>query len=104
MAHLYVSWANEDETSSPETFKVKLLGTGGGMEFSRRAYVKHMDGWLDYPMYDEMFECQAEYFVELCRGAKKPLPSAMEDALMSVRILDAVLRSIENRSVETITF
>lgn len=104
MAHLYVSWANEDETVSPDTFKVKLLGTGGGMEFSRRGYVRYMDGWLDYPMYDEMFDCEVAYFVDLCLGSGNALPSTMEDAVMSIRILDAVLRSVENHSIETISF
>lgn len=101
LAHLYVSWASEDETSSPDTFKIKLLGTGGGMEFSRRGYVKHESGSNEYPMYDEMFDCEVAYFVDMCLGiAKNQLPSSMKDAVMSIRILDAVLRSVKNHSIE----
>jgi len=104
LAHLYASWANEDHTVSPDTFKIKLLGTGGGMEFSRRAQVRYGDGELFYPLYDEMFDCEVQYFADLWRGAKKTLPSTLEDSALSMRILDAVLRSVENHTVETITF
>lgn len=104
-ASLMISWAFEDETSDPWTFKVKVLGTNGGSSFSRRDAVCGVsDGkppW-EYPMYDESFEREVDFFVTQCVKKGKIPPSTLEDAFQTVRILDAIKKSISNGTVEVL--
>ncbi len=104
LAHLYVSWAGEDETSDPWTFKLKVLGETGGMHFSRRDQVNgSAETQREYPLYLEMFERQTEHFVRRCiLGGEAPL-STMDDALRTMEIAAAVRRSFMNGTVEAMT-
>ncbi|MGG4036546.1 Gfo/Idh/MocA family oxidoreductase [Paenibacillus cisolokensis] len=103
LAHLHVSWAGHDETSDPWTFKVKLLGTEGGMHFSRRDQVGGgLEEQRDYPLYLEMFEQETDYFVRRCLLGGEPALSTMEDALLAMQLAEAVRRSFRNGTVETI--
>jgi predicted dehydrogenase len=102
LAHLFISWAAEDETSDPWTFKVKLLGLDGGLHFSRRDAVTGTSGRgsaPEYPLYDAMFESEVRYFIEDCLlGGREPL-SSLRDALRALQIMEAVEQSIEKHSV-----
>jgi len=103
LANLFVSWAVEDETSDPWTFKVKVLGTAGGFHFSRRDVVSVKgEGSREYPLYQEMFDREVDYFVNECilRGSK-PL-SSLREAELALHILNAVETSLENGTVETV--
>lgn len=105
LAHLFVSWAGEDETADPWTFKIKILGTEGGLHFSRRDVVNGGgDGKLpcNYPLYDEMFEKEVDYFINKCIVQGKQPISTMDDAVMAIKILDAIKSSILNKRVEDI--
>jgi len=98
LAHVIVSWAGEDETSDPWTFKIKALGLDGGLHFSRRDAVtgSSLQGSpRDYPLYDEMFEGEVRYFIEECLlNGKDPL-SSLQEAYRTLEIMQAVEQSIE---------
>lgn len=97
LCHLFISWAVEDETTDPWTFKVKVLGTDGGLHFSRRDVVNQvMEGrppW-NYPLYDEMFEREVDYFINKCILEKQQPVSTMEDALQTLSIVEAIRTSM----------
>lgn len=106
LAHLFISWAGEDETSDPWTFKLKLLGLNGGFHFSRKDAVTEVfdrkPPW-EYPLYDEMFEQEVSFFINECvlnRG--EPL-STLRDAYMALKIMLAVESSIQNDTVVEIS-
>jgi predicted dehydrogenase len=104
LAHLFVSWAGEDETSDPWTFTIKVLGRDGGLHFSRRDAVRGTSGGgssRDYPLYDAMFEGEVRHFVEECLlGGREPL-SSLRDAYRTLQVMRAVEESIErNVTVE----
>lgn len=93
IAQVLVSWAVEDETSAPWTFQVKALGTEGGMHFSRRDYMRRVDGAWDQALYQESFDRQLEHFVHRCiRDGENPL-STIEDAEWVCRLHKLVLQS-----------
>ncbi len=98
IAQVLVSWAAEDETSEPWTFKVKALGTQGGMHFSRRDYIRREAWGWEQMMYQESFDRQLEYFVQRCiRGGEKPL-STIEDAKWVSKLHSLALRSIRENA------
>ncbi len=102
LAHLFISWAGEDETSDPWTFKLKLLGLNGGFHFSRKDAVTEVfdrkPSW-EYPLYDEMFEQEVRFFVNECiLNQREPL-STLRDAWMALKIMLAVESSIQNKTV-----
>lgn len=105
LANLYISWAAEDETSDPWTFKVKIIGTNGGLHFSRRDIVnKTQEGKLplNYPLYDEMFEREVNYFIHKCiENGEEPL-SNLKDAADAIYILNLIKASIKDNDVKTI--
>ncbi len=102
LGHIFLSWAAEDETSDPWTFKVKLWAADGGLHFSRRDAVSAVrDGrppW-HYPMYDEMFQREVHWLVTRClRDGAEPL-STMADAAEATRMLEAVKASLARGAV-----
>jgi predicted dehydrogenase len=102
LAHMFVSWAGEDETSDPWTFKIKLLGLDGGLHFSRRDAVTGTSGRgasPEYPLYDAMFESEVRYFIEDCLLGGRPPLSSLHDASRALRIMEAVEQSIEKNAV-----
>ncbi|XID92197.1 Gfo/Idh/MocA family protein [Paenibacillaceae bacterium WGS1546] len=104
LAHLYVSWAGEDETSDPWTFKLKVLGENGGMHFSRRDQVNgSFEEHREYPLYLEMFERQTEHLVRRSLLGGEPPLSSMSDALRTMEIAAAIRRSFRDGTVEHIT-
>jgi len=98
-----VSWAGEDFSSDPWTFKVKLLGSSGAMHFSRRDYVQNVGTGYEQPFYQEMFDQQMKYFVHTCiLGGGVPL-STMLDATWTCRLHNLVLKSIETGQTLTVS-
>lgn len=96
LAHLFISWATEDETSDPWTFKMKVLGTDGGFHFSRRDVVTGRESSRDYPLYQEMFEREVDYFINECiLKGNQPL-SSLRDAELTLCVLNAVKASLES--------
>lgn len=102
LAHLFLSWAGEDETSDPWTFKIKLLGLDGGLHFSRRdavAEVRDRKPPWEYPLYQEMFDHEVQFFIEECIPGRQEPPSTMSDAYRALEVMLAVESSIQNHSV-----
>jgi predicted dehydrogenase len=102
LAQVLVSWAGEDETSDPWTFKIKLLGLDGGLHFSRRDVVTGTSqggSSREYPLYDEMFEWEIRHFIEEClMNGREPL-SSLRDAYRTLEIMKAAEESIERKAV-----
>gem|GEM_PF-165745 len=101
-ATLTLSWAANDETSDPWTYKLKVIGTDGGATFSRRDIVlgSGIGGPPWYcPMYQESFDREVVHFVRDCIGSGTPPPSTMADARETLNILHAVKRSIADGAV-----
>jgi len=101
MAHLYVSWVGEDETTDPETFKIKVLGDEGGMHFSRRDFFTLQESTRDFPLYQEMFQSEVNYFINECIISEKEPLSTLQDAAVATDILGLIQSSIANNRVET---
>ena len=94
IAQVLVSWAAEDETSTPLTFMVKALGSKGGMYFSRRDCIRQEPWGWEQMMYQESFDRQLEYFVCRCiQKGERPL-STIEDAIWVSKLHSMVLRSL----------
>lgn len=102
LAQIFISWVIEDETSDPWTFKVKVLGEDSCINFSRKDVVNNIlnnkPPW-NYPLYDEMFEKEVDYFVNNCILQNEPPLSSIEDAFYTSIILKAVQYSILNNKV-----
>lgn len=99
LAQIFISWVMEDETSDPWTFKVKVLGEDSCINFSRKDVVNNIlnnkPPW-NYPLYDEMFEREVDYFVNRCILQTKSPLSPIEDAFYTSIILKAIQYSISN--------
>ncbi len=105
LAHLYVSWANHDETSDPWTFKMKLWGTEGGMHFSRRDQVYGTSEEMrEYPLYLEMFEQETVFFIERCIMHGEPPLSTIRDAKRTMLMAAAIRRSFKNGTTERLQY
>ena len=93
LAQVMLSWAAEDHTSDPWTFKVKLLGTEGAMNFSRRDYVKNIGAGYEQVFYQEMFDSQMNYFINhsVLKG-EEPL-STIQDAALVCKLHNIILKS-----------
>jgi len=98
LASIFISWAGEDETTEPWTFKIKVLGTDGGLHFSRRDVVNRVKNnypsW-NYPLYDRMFINEVEYFINNCIIKKQKPLSTLKDAYKSIKILNKIIASLE---------
>ncbi|MCL6613004.1 MAG: Gfo/Idh/MocA family oxidoreductase [Firmicutes bacterium] len=96
LAYIYLSWATEDETSDPWTFKIKILCEHGGIHFSRKDIVKFtLSRENEYPLYQEMFDKEVDYFVNQCiRGGMRPL-SDLEDAYYTSWVINRIKQAIE---------
>ncbi|ABP68302.1 oxidoreductase domain containing protein [Caldicellulosiruptor saccharolyticus DSM 8903] len=100
LAHIYLSWATEDETSDPWTFKIKVLCQKGGLHFSRKDIVKFTPNREnEYPLYQEMFDEEVDYFINQCiRKGKKPL-SDLYDAYYTSWIINKIKEAVEEERV-----
>eukprot|EP00747_Dinoflagellata_sp_TGD_P088390 gnl/TRDRNA2_/TRDRNA2_163984_c0_seq1.p1 gnl/TRDRNA2_/TRDRNA2_163984_c0~~gnl/TRDRNA2_/TRDRNA2_163984_c0_seq1.p1 ORF type:complete len:253 (+),score=57.81 gnl/TRDRNA2_/TRDRNA2_163984_c0_seq1:110-868(+) len=95
---MQTSFANDDHTSEPWSFYVKVLGTEGGARYSYNDYIDnrkavvHSHTYLAYP---HAVRAVSDYFVEKClKQGESPL-SDMKDAALCLQILEAAERSIE---------
>ncbi|MGE4585433.1 MAG: Gfo/Idh/MocA family protein [Sphaerochaeta sp.] len=91
----FLSWAVDDHTSTPFTHFVKILGTGGALQFNRRDFVLNKeDGGYEQPIYQEMFDNQMKYFIYDCiMGGKDPL-STIEDAERVLHIHQDIMQAV----------
>ncbi|MCL6087682.1 MAG: Gfo/Idh/MocA family oxidoreductase, partial [Actinobacteria bacterium] len=104
LMQIFISWVMEDEASDSWKFKVKVLGEDSCINFSGRNVVNgilnNKPPW-NYPLYDEMFEREVDYFINDCVLQDKNPLSSIKDAYYTSIILNAVLNSIsENKVVD----
>jgi predicted dehydrogenase len=104
LAQILISWAVEDPTSDPWTFKVKILGAQGGMHFSRLDHMKKIDGNWEQMSYQEMFDQQMNYFINRCiLNGEAPL-SSIEDAEKVCLMQTIVLQAAREEKVLSFSF
>merc|ERR1712032_155486 len=94
---MQTSFANDDQTSEPWSFYIKVLGTEGGARYSYndfidfRPHIVHSHTYLAYPY---TVRSVTDHFVNQClRRGRDPL-SSLEEAGTCLRMLEAAERSI----------
>jgi predicted dehydrogenase len=105
IGHLWTSWATEDVCRDPWMCTIKVFGARGSGVASWDN-VKNDDltqpGWDDSVYWDSFFYIQ-RYFIEECLGrGAKPL-STLDDALAARQIIDAAIKSLDQRSWVSLT-
>lgn len=95
LGQIALSWAADDISSDPWTFFMKVVGKLGGMVFSRRNYSLRVEGGIEQPLYQEMFDQQLDYFVNSCIAKGKEPLSTLDDALWVCRLHNAIIQSSE---------
>jgi len=89
-AHLFASFAVDDETADPWTFVVKILGTRGGGTYSWRSvsYDRPL-GTLSraFPAYEDSYVHQDTAFIASATGARDAVVSPLSDALVVADVL-----------------
>ena len=98
LAQLYQSWAGDDHTAAPRTHRVNLLGTAGGVTFSRRDVVGELEpgGNPTTPLYQELFDNQAHHLLVRQLGNGEPALSTMADAADAASVIAAVRESLHS--------
>ncbi len=99
VAQIFVSWAAEDHSSDPWTFKIKIIGNQGSMHFSRRDFVENVGEGFEQSLYQEMFDREMKWFLEECIGRGNQPLSTMEDAKWVCRLHGLVMKAIEEKKV-----
>lgn len=99
IVQILVSWALEDHSSDPWTFKLKLLGSKGSMHFSRRDFVENTNTGFEQSLYQEMFNCEWKYFLDECLAKGKAPLSTLEDALWVCRLHKLAMESIREKKI-----
>ncbi len=102
IANLFATFATNDQTNDPFTFRYKVLGTEGGGTFSWRDSVSTRQGvgmdWR-YTSYEESFIYEIDYFVRQCL-LKGALPlSTLEDAVTAQKLIELAEESIRSGRV-----
>ena len=98
------SFANDDHSSAPWSFTVKVTGTKGSCNYNYNDFVineKHLVHSHTYAAYPYAVISQSEYFSDaILRGGAAP-KSSMDDALLCQKIIEASERSItEERHIK----
>ena len=109
VAHLFASFAVDDDTADPWTFVVKVLGTNGGATYSWRSVTLAggVAGAHRFPLafYEESYEHELQAFLRAARdGDAKSVASPMEDALAVADLmsrLGAVTSGTEGRGTSS---
>lgn len=99
-AHLFASFAINDESADPWTFVVKVLGTQGSSSLTWRSSIFNRAlGSLSFalPVYEETYEQEALVFQNAILH-NAPLISTLEDAATSARIINAAYHAAEQRA------
>jgi predicted dehydrogenase len=82
-AHLFGSFAVDDDTADPWTFLVKVLGSDGGVTYSwRSASLRRTAGTHRFalPDYEQSYEHELDAFVRAIRGEAEAITSTIYDA------------------------
>jgi predicted dehydrogenase len=102
IAHLSVSFAADDLSTTPWTYTVKVIGTGGCCHYTYQDWVEVKKGISHahtYTAYQETITNEDRHFVDLCRrGTGEPL-STLEDALWAQKATEAAECSLSEGRV-----
>lgn len=99
IVQIFVTWAAEDYSSEPWTFKIKILGNKGSMNFSRRDFIEKTDTGYEQSLYQEMFNEEMKWFVERCILQGEQPISTMEDARQVCRLHKVIVKAINEKIV-----
>jgi predicted dehydrogenase len=102
-AHLFSTFAVDDNSADPWTFIVKVLGTEGSASMTWRSSIFNRAlGTLSFaiPVYEESYEGEARNLREAIER-NVPLLSPLEDAATSARIIHAAYDAAENHTSVT---
>lgn len=101
-AHLFASFAADDDSVDPWTFLVKVVGTEGSVSISWRSAVarNRQTPWFahGFPIYEETYEREGEAFLQAVTLHRPPL-SGLRDAAMGARIIDAAYEAARDHRV-----
>lgn len=102
LAHFCASFAADDHSGDPWTVMVKVIGTEGSTRYSYRDWVELRPGAVHsqtYSAYLGSIANEVRFFVERCvRLGEAPL-SALEDAMVAQRIVEACEQSADDGRV-----
>jgi len=96
MAVLLGDWAANDLTANSWFSLYKLLGTQGGVNISGHdALVYQPSGWggLQWPDYEDTFLHMMDYVVTRCLLGREPPLSGLEEAALTMEIIELAQRS-----------
>lgn len=100
IGHFQASFANDDHTSAPWSFMIKVLGTKGACHYNYNDFVvnqKHIVHSHTYSSYPYATESQSSYFTEeILHQGLAPL-SSMHDAVVCQKIIEASELSMKER-------
>lgn len=104
LGHLQASFANDDHTSAPWSFAVKVLGTKGACHYNHNDFVanqKHIVHSHTYSAYPYTVEAQSGYFTDdILRAGARP-KSTMGNAATCQKIIEAAeLSAAQRRHVD----
>lgn len=101
-AHLFATFAADDQSADPWTFIVKVIGTDGCASMTWRGAVFRnlKTSWFAFglPIYEETYHYETRAFFEAIAMGVPPV-SSLEDALMSTRIITAAYQAARSRQV-----
>jgi predicted dehydrogenase len=105
LGRLYQSWAGNDHTDSPDSFRLKVLGADGGAHFSRRSIVGGLEdsGNPVSLLYQEFFDNQARYLLDHLGAGRAPLTS-LQDAADAAAVVTAVRAALRDGRLSTPTY
>lgn len=100
LGHLQASFANDDHTSAPWSFMVKVLGTKGGCNYNYNDFVvnaKHIVHSHTYAAYPYAVETESDFFTDDVLRQGKRAKSTMDNAIMCQKIIEASELSVAER-------
>ncbi len=98
LTHFCASFASDDHAGDPWTVMIKVIGTRGATRYSYRDWVENTPAIVHsqtYSAYPYTIRSVGRYFIEECIGNGRPPLSSMQDAVTSLRLIEAIEASVE---------
>ena len=106
LAHFQASFAADDHASDNWTFAIKVIGTKGSTRFSHADWVQNQKAVVHshtYSAYHYSIQNTVRYFIEDCLVDGKAPLSNLQDAVISLRTIEAIEESIKTGSLQKIS-
>ena len=100
LVHIGASFANDDHSSDAWSFFVKVMGTKGSTRFSYNDWVENAKAVVHshtYSAYHFHIENEVRFFIDECVRKGTPPPSTIDDAIICLRIIEAIEDAIARR-------